>query len=44
MWNKMMEEKARVERQNSKSGIEKYVRACSVEGVFVFSDPLPAPI
>ena len=35
MWNKMMEEKAGVERQNSKKGFEKNEHACNAEGVFV---------
>ena len=38
---KMMEEKAWVERQNSKKGLEKNEHACSVEGVFVVSDASP---
>ena len=33
-----MEEKARVERQNSKKGFEKNEHSCSVEGVFIVSD------
>ena len=43
MWNKMMEEKAGAERQNSKKGFEKNEQACSVEGVFVVSDPSARP-
>ena len=39
MWNKMMEENVGVERQKSKKGFEKNEHACSVEGVFVVSDP-----
>ena len=39
MWNKTMDEKAVVVRQNSKKGLEKNERACSVKGVFVVSDP-----
>ena len=36
--NNMVEEKAGVEKQNSKKGFEKNEHACSVEGVFVVSD------
>ena len=39
LWNRMMEEKAGVERQNSKKGFEKNEHACSVQGVFVVSGP-----
>ena len=39
MRNKMMEEKAGVERQNSKKGFEKNGHVCSVEGVFMVLDP-----
>ena len=39
MWNKMMEEKAVAERQNSKKGFENNEQACSMEAVFVVSDP-----
>ena len=39
MWNMMMEEKAGAERQNSEKGFKKNEHACSVEGVFVVSDP-----
>ena len=35
-WNKMVEEKAGVERQNSKKGFEKNEHACSVERVLWF--------
>ena len=35
----MMEEKAGAERQNSEKGFKKNEHACSVEGVFVVSDP-----
>ena len=38
-----MEEKAGAERQNSKKGFEKNEQACSVEGVFVVSDPSARP-
>ena len=34
-WNKMMEEKGGVDRQNSKKGFEKNEHACRVEGVFI---------
>ena len=41
-WNKMMEEKAGAERQNSKRGFERMsmpaLWPCSVEGVFVVPD------
>ena len=43
MWNKMMKKKAGVERQNSKKGLERNEHACSVEGVFVVSDPTARP-
>ena len=39
LYNNMVEEKAGVEKQNSEKGFEKNEHACSVEGVFVVSDP-----
>ena len=42
-WNKIMEENAGVERQNSKKGFEKNEHACSVEGVFVVLDLSASP-
>ena len=41
--NNMMGKKAGVEKQNSKKGFEKNEHTCSVEGVFVFSDPTARP-
>ena len=43
MWNKTIEEKAGIEGQNSKKGFLKNEHACSVEGVFVVSDPSARP-
>ena len=38
LWNKKMEGKARVEKQNSVKGFDKNEHTCSVEGVFVVLD------
>ena len=43
MWNKMMEEKAGVERQNSNKGFEKKEHACRVEGVFLVLEWTASP-
>ena len=50
MWNKMMEEKAGVERQNSNKGFERMSMSaltlhwlCNMEGVFMVSDLSASP-
>ena len=39
MWNKMIKEKEGLKRQSSKKGLKKNQYACSMEGVFLVSDP-----